>query len=220
MSTKSNAPIVTWDRHRMQQDGRGITTLVCFHSCTLRCRYCLNPFALSPDTKVNLMTPQQLYERVRIDDLYFVSTGGGVTFGGGEPLLYPDFIVQFRQLCGKRWHICAETALNVPWENVEKAAQSIDVFYIDCKDMNPEIYRNYTGADNARFTENLQRLVKCIPPERIVVRLPLIPGFNTEADRDRSKAQLAPLGITNFDLFTYITDVQAHRNKGKNGNPY
>ena len=93
----------------------------------------------------------------------------------------------------------------MPWEKVETAAGCIDHFYIDCKDTNPDIYRRYTGQDNARMLSNLQRLAAWIGPERIMVRLPLIPGYNTDADRQKSEALLRSMGIRHFDLFTYRT---------------
>ena len=189
----------------MQVDGRGVTTLVCFHGCSLRCHWCLNPFTLAPNTKKEMLTPRELYEKVRIDELYFLATGGGVTFGGGEPLLYSDFLQEFRGICGTDWHLCAETALNVPWENVARVADCIDHFYIDCKDTNPDIYRRYTGQDNARMLDNLRRLLEIADPERITVRVPLIPGFNTEEDQIRSRNLLQTMGVVNFDLFTYKT---------------
>jgi pyruvate formate lyase activating enzyme len=152
-----------------------------------------------------MLTPRELYEKVRIDELYFLATGGGITFGGGEPLLYSDFLQEFRGICEKDWHLCAETALNVPWENVAKAADCIDHFYIDCKDTNPDIYRRYTGQDNARMLDNLRRLLEIVDPERITLRVPLIPKFNTEEDQIRSRNLLQTMGIVNFDLFTYKT---------------
>lgn len=199
------APIITFARHRMGCDGQGITTLVLFHGCPLRCRWCLNDYSHAPDTPRKTMTPRQLYEQVRIDDLYFLATGGGVTFGGGEPLLYPDFLVEFKKICPERWQICVETSLAVPWEHVEKAASVTDVFYIDCKDTDPEIYRRYTGGENTRLLENLPRLPELVPAERIVLRLPLIPGYNTEEDRQRSMDLLRQMGFTRFDTFTYTT---------------
>lgn len=199
------APIVTCSRLRMQTDGQGVTTLVCFHGCPLRCKWCINSFSFDPDTKRTLATPQALYDRVKKDALYFLATSGGVTFGGGEPLLYPHFLKEFRQICGPDWHLCAETSLNVPWENVQTAAQCIDVFYIDCKDTNPDIYLRYTGKDNSQMLDNLKNLLSLVGPERIVVRIPLIPDFNTEADRQVSKALLSEMGIIHFDLFTYKT---------------
>ena len=205
MKRLAKAPIITYARHRMQSDGQGVTTLVLFHGCPLRCRWCINPFSYAPETKCVSMTPEELYDRVRIDELYFLSTGGGVTFGGGEPLLYAEFLREFRTVCGAKWHLCAETSLNVPWEQVAKAAECIDLFYVDCKDTNPEIYERYTGEKNRQMLSNLQKLCRIVGPERIVVRLPLIPEYNTEEDRKLSRTILEEIGITQIDLFTYCT---------------
>lgn len=201
----TKAPVITCARHRMGIDGQGVTTLVCFHGCPLRCKWCINPFSFAPDTRYERMTPQTLYDKVKVDALYFLATGGGVTFGGGEPLLYPQFLKDFRQICGPDWHLCAETSLSVPWENVAIAAECIDTFYIDCKDTAPQIYRRYTGQDNARMLENLKKLLALTGPDRLVLRLPLIPGYNTEADREASLTLLSGLGIQHFDRFTYRT---------------
>lgn len=200
------APVITYSRLRMQVDGPGITTLVCFHGCPLRCHWCLNPFSFAPQTPRRDLTAQALYDEVRQDELYFLATGGGVTFGGGEPLLYARFLQGFRHICGPGWHLCAETSLAVPWEKVRAAAACIDHFYVDCKDTDPAIYRRYTGQDNALMLENLKKLVALIGPERTTVRVPLIPGFNTEEDRARSRALLESMGITHLDLFTYKTE--------------
>lgn len=197
------APVITCDRHRIVTDGVGVTTLVCFHGCPLRCKYCINPFSFAPDTRWVDMTAEQLYQKVKIDELYFLATGGGVTFGGGEPLLYPGFLQEFRRLCGRDWHLCAETSLNVPWEHVEQAAECIDVFYVDVKDTDPDIYRRYTGQENTLALDNLKQLSEQIGPARIVVRLPLIPNFNTNENRDRSQTLLSAMGLTQFDRFAY-----------------
>ena len=197
------APFFAIDRHRIGIDGKGVRTLVGFCACPLRCKYCINPHSFAPDTKSKYFSPKELYEKVKIDQLYFLSSGGGVTFGGGEPLLYADFIAEFRRLCGKEWSLYAETSLNVPWENVQTVSECIDKFFIDCKDTNSEIYRAYTGKDNSLMLDNLRRLASIVSPERIVVRVPLIPSFNTEEDRQKSITILRNLGIENFDLFEY-----------------
>jgi len=150
------------------------------------------------------MTPEALFEKVRLDELYFLATGGGVTFGGGEPLLYPEFIREFRALCGSAWHLCVETSLFVPWENIESVIDSVDMFYFDCKDTDPTIYQKYTGKDNSVVLENIKKLAQLVPPEKITVRIPLIPGFNTKADQERSVQYFSSLGLHIFDLFTYV----------------
>ena len=202
-SYEAVAPVITCARHRIQSDGQGITTLVAFYGCPLRCRWCLNPFSFDPAVRRTMMTPRQLYDRVKIDDLYFLATGGGITFGGGEPLLYPDFLRDFCEIAPESWHICAETSLSVPWENVEKVAGCIDLFYVDCKDANSEIYRRYTGKDNLLMIENLRKLLALVSPQKIILRIPLIPDYNTEADQQNSWLFFEQMGITQFDLFAY-----------------
>lgn len=200
------APVIGISRHRMATDGNGVTTLVGFHGCPLRCRYCLNPHSFDEKTKCAIMTPEALYERVKVDQLYFLATGGGVTFGGGEPLLYVDFLREFRTLCGREWHLSAETSLAVEPAAVDAAAEVIDEFIVDCKDTDPDIYRRYTGKENALMLENLARLLSLVSPERVVVRIPLIPDHNNEENRAKSRARLAEMGVTRFDLFSYKTN--------------
>ena len=191
-------------RHRLATDGEGVTTLACFWGCPLRCRYCLNPYCLDESFKGEMLTPQTLYERVRIDDLYFRAAGGGVTFGGGEPLLQIPFLREFRALCGKDWRLYAETSLNVPFSAVEAAADIFDGFIVDVKDTNPDIYRRYTGRDNAQMLKNLAWLLDAVGASNVLVRLPLIPNFNTEDDRSKSRTLLSDMGATRFDEFDYV----------------
>ena len=198
------APVISIVRHRLQTDGDGVTTLVAFYGCGLRCRYCLNPFSFAPDTKRRDMTAKELYDRVTIDELYFLATGGGVTFGGGEPLFHAAFIKEFRALCTNAWHLTAETSLYVPPESIPVAATCIDEFIVDIKDVDPVIYRTYTGRDNALVLHNLKTLVSLVGPERVIVRLPRIPDFNTDRDRQNSRRLLESLGVTRFDEFSYV----------------
>ncbi len=192
------------NRHRMATDGEGITTLVAAHGCPLRCKMCLNPQCFDESTAVKHLTADELYNIVKIDDLYFQATGGGITFGGGEPLLHSEFIAEFTKLCGNKWHITAETCLNIPRNKLEIAAECVDTFFVDIKDMNPEIYRSYTGRDNHPVIENLKYLIEKAGPERITVRVPNIPGYNTPSDVQKSADRLRAMGFTKLDIFTYI----------------
>ena len=84
------------------------------------------------------------------------------------------------------------------------AAGAVDDFIVDCKDMNPEIYHRYTGGEQSLMENNLRLLLKLAGAERILVRVPLIPAYNTDADREKSAAALRTLGIRNLDLFKYV----------------
>ena len=196
-------PLLSLARLRMGTDGSGVTTLIAGAGCPLRCRWCINAHLLR-EAQPETVTAAELLERVRIDDLYFRATFGGVTFGGGESLLHAAFMRRFRDLCPPEWRISAETSLAVPAENVLTAAQAADLFIVDCKSMDREIYRAYTGGDGERMARNLRLLLDAVGPERVLVRVPRIPQFNTREDTERDAAALRALGVTRLDLFDYV----------------
>lgn len=196
-------PFIGIDRHRIGIDGVGVTTLAAFHGCPLRCKYCLNHRCLEAPDDLPRYTPEQLYNKVGVDNLYFIATGGGVCFGGGEPLLRVDFLEEFKALCGKSWNLTAETSLQVPREAVEQVSLVVGDFIVDIKESNPDIYRAYTGGDAARAWDNLEWLIQKKGPRHVIVRVPQIPDFNTEADCARTAECLKAMGVTRIDRFVY-----------------
>ena len=196
-------PLIGICRHRLATDGQGVTTLVAFHGCPLRCKYCLNEQCLRPDGVWRKMDALDIMNEVMVDDLYFKATYGGITFGGGEPLLRSDDIVSFCKLMPQEWRITIETSLNADIKHLEAVAPYIDHYFIDVKDMNSQIYRNYTSVDNRQVIDNLQWLAAHEDTQKITIRLPLIPDYNTEADINKSRKQLEAMGFTNFDCFSY-----------------
>ena len=196
-------PLLSLARLRMGTDGPGVTTLVAGAGCPLACRWCINQRLLRELTP-EPVTAAELLDRVKIDDLYFRATFGGVTFGGGESLLHAAFIARFRELCPEAWRVAVETSLAVPEENLRLILQAADEFIVDCKDMDDEIYRRYTGGDGALMRRNLALLLDAVGPERVLVRVPRIPQYNTAEDQKRSAEALRQMGVTRLDLFDYI----------------
>ena len=82
-------------RLRTYTDSEGVSTLVACTGCTLRCAYCINPTSWDKSIKPHNLNIDELYDNVKRDNLYFLATGGGIVFGGGEPLIYSDFIKEF-----------------------------------------------------------------------------------------------------------------------------
>ena len=154
------APLIGIERHRITTDGKGVTTLVAFHGCPLQCRYCLNPQCLDKSIEHRIITPQELLDEIAvdIDNLYYLATGGGVTFGGGEPLLRSTFIREFCDIAPKEWNIRLETALNVKTKHLKEVMPYINHWYVDVKDMNDYIYHKYTGKNNQLLIKNLKLL--------------------------------------------------------------
>ena len=204
MQSEVTAPFIAINRHRFTTDGEGVTTLVAFHGCPLHCQYCLNAQCLQADGVWCRLTPGELYSEVEIDDLYFMATGGGICFGGGEPLLRSDFIKAFAEIMNPEWKLTMETSLNVPLENIKAIASLVQMWYVDIKDMNPDIYKAYGRKENKQVVSNLQWLAANGHADKVIIRLPLIPEYNTDEDRQRSQQQLEEMGFTNFDKFNYI----------------
>ena len=204
MQSEITAPFIAINRHRLTTDGEGVTTLVAFHGCPLHCEYCLNAQCLQADGVWCRLTPGELYSEVEIDDLYFMATGGGICFGGGEPLLRSDFIKAFAEIMNPEWKLTIETSLNVPLENVKAIASLVQMWYVDIKDMNPDIYKAYGCKENKQVVSNLQWLAANGYADKVIIRLPLIPEYNTDEDRQQSQKELEEMGFTNFDKFNYI----------------
>ena len=196
------APIYNISRLRFGTDGKGITSLVAFMGCPLRCRHCINSWCHSDPSQARLMSPEDLYGELMIDDIYFQMTGGGVCFGGGEPTLYPEFIRQFRKVCGSRWRITVETALTCTEDVIPEMARSVDRWIVDVKDLSEEIYEEYTGKRND-IRSKLRVLLDA--GAETTVRVPHIPGHNSDADVARTIGELRSMGFDDIDEFTYTT---------------
>lgn len=196
-------PLLRLIRHRMGTDGCGITTLAAGAGCPLHCHWCINSRILAEGTP-EMLNAQDFLERVIIDDLYFRATGGGITFGGGEALLHAEFICRFKEVCPPEWKITVETSLAVPVELLKLSLHAVDEYIVDCKDMNKEIYHRYTGGDGSLMYSNLSFLLKNAGSERVLIRVPAIPYYNTEDDRKSSVEILKKMGAVHLDLFDYI----------------
>ena len=198
-------PIIGISRLRMGTDGHGIRTLVAFHGCSLSCKYCLNSRCLQPAARGMYMTPEEVMNVVKKDELYYIATKGGVTFGGGEPLRKSKFIVEFMELGAEKWNVAIETSLQVGLKDIEMVLLYVDQFIVDIKDMNPQTYKAYTGRDNYIVKRNIRLLVDYGLSDRIICRIPLIPGYNNKSAQEKSKEELLQMGVKKFDLFTYKT---------------
>ena len=80
----------------------------------------------------------------------------------------------------------------------------IDKWFIDIKDMNPVIYKNYTGIDNNKVKSNLQWMVEPeVKKEDVIIRVLLISSYNIEEDIKNSICELKSIAFSQFDIFQY-----------------
>lgn len=200
-------------RLRTGTDGQGITTLVTFYGCPLKCKYCINNKCHYGKEVLTDYKPKELLALVRIDDIYFRMSGGGVTFGGGEPLLHAKFIERFARMAPKEWKIRMETSLHTAWESLELLIPYVDQWIIDIKDMNDEIYKNYTENGNAMMKSNLKKLADSVPADHLYLRFPNIPGYNTAKDVERSLLEVEHIDCIK-EVFDYVyVDTDTEKKK-------
>ncbi len=204
MTRQQRYPVSDIDRLRMGLDGKGIRTLILMQGCPLRCKYCFNSYTWEPDEITRMMTAEELFEEVDQDYAYQMATRGGVTFGGGEPLLYPELIREFRKLLDADLTIYVETSLSVPWENIRSTTEAVEKYYVDIKTMDEEIYRAYTGGRLETALKNLKNLLLKKGSDGVVVRIPEIPGLTDMNDVLAYKDKLQMMGFQQFDLLEYM----------------
>lgn len=146
---------------------------------------------------------EELLGVIQLDKLFFDATGGGVTFSGGECMLYPDFLADMAKMCQESGiRVAVDTAGNVPYSSFEKVLPYADIFLYDIKALDPQLHRRGTGCSNERILENLDRLLQT--GKQIIIRVPVIPGFNEGDEVERIREYCAQRGLTP-ELLAYHT---------------
>jgi pyruvate formate lyase activating enzyme len=138
------------------------------------------------------------------DIAFYDESGGGITLSGGEPLMQPDFLLQLLEACAELdLHRTVDTSGYAESELFLEVAQKTDLFLYDLKLMDDARHQNFTGVSNERILGNLKLLAKM--GARIQVRVPIIPGINTDAENmDRTAAFVSDLpGVEHIALLPF-----------------
>lgn len=123
------------------------------------------------------MTVEQAVNELK-RDLPFFRHGGGVTLSGGEPFSQQDFALELLKALEKEGiHTAVESALCIPSSVLLQALPFIDTLFADCKVLDPELHRRFTGVDNSLIRRNLSLVLQSAYRDRVVVRTPLIPEY-------------------------------------------
>lgn len=133
------------------------------------------------------MTVEEVMRVVDSDSLFYDNSGGGVTFGGGEPTAGGQFFLDLVQTAhDEGLHVTVDTCGFCPEDRFDKTIGLADLFLFDCKHMDPEQHKKLTGQDNALILRNLEAALSSSTEVR--VRMPLMPGLN---DSDENLAAMA-----------------------------
>jgi pyruvate formate lyase activating enzyme len=123
------------------------------------------------------MTVDEVVGVVMEDQFFYMTSGGGVTIGGGEPTFQHAFAgAILRQCRANGVHTAMETCGYAPWDVYRELAPYTDLFLYDIKHVDSVQHKTYTGVGNERILDNLQRLFAM--GANVLVRVPLICGVN------------------------------------------
>jgi glycyl-radical enzyme activating protein len=124
------------------------------------------------------------------DAPFFVNSGGGITVSGGEPLFQSEFSLELLKLAkAQNISTAIETCGFAAWKHLNDILPYTDWFLYDIKESNEALHRQFTGAPLGPIRENLRRLNDT--GARIILRCPLIPGYNVRRDHFEDIARLA-----------------------------
>ena len=229
-------------------DGPGIRTTIFFKGCPLQCAWCHNPEGLSPEPEMlfksakchhcgncknggdcphgarvpcgRRWTVEELAQEIRVNADILHSSGGGVTFSGGEPLMQAKFLCALADELKTGTvpvhsgtgplppgtvpvHLALETSGYAPEETYRQVVERMDLVFQDLKHPNPIEHKRWTGVDPAPIHANLAWLKASGRP--FVARIPLIPGVN---DSEEAKEGFACLldgksGLLRVELLPY-----------------
>ncbi|MBF0363743.1 MAG: glycyl-radical enzyme activating protein [Oligoflexia bacterium] len=144
------------------------------------------------------MSVDEVLALVMQDKVFYETSGGGITLGGGDPLMQADFAANLLMRCKQsenKINTAIETSGCVSWKEWEKILPYLDLAFVDIKHMDEEQHKKYTGVDNKRILENICKLLSTKTSTTtsssisIIIRIPLIPDFNTDEENAKKCAE-------------------------------
>ena len=179
-------------------------------ACTV-CGICVDacvPEALNISGK--RMTVEEVFNVVKRDYDYYEASGGGVTASGGEILMQPDFVAALFKRCRNEGiGTCADTSGFGGNEAFKKILEYSDLVLFDLKHMDPVEHMRECGQSNELILSNLDVAVKS--SAQIIIRVPLIPDFNTSDEALSAIAQAVVEKISDAEV-----DIMPYHRYGAN----
>ena len=122
-------------------------------------------------------TVDEVLKEVLKDQAFYETSGGGVTFSGGECMLQIDFLAEILKKCKENGiHTAVDTAGHIPFESFEKILPYTDLFLYDIKIFDSQKHKQYVGVSNELILENLKKLFE--RKAKLWIRIPIIPDVN------------------------------------------
>ena len=129
-----------------------------------------------------------LMQEIEKETIFMDRSEGGVTFCGGEPLLYPDLLSELLTRCGDLGvHRVVDTTLFAKAESVKKIIPETDLFLVDLKHIDPAKHKEFCGVSNELILSNLKMVAEA--ETDFIIRIPLIEGINADTKNITNSAK-------------------------------
>ena len=185
-------------------DGPGIRYVLFFQGCPLQCRYCQNRDTWD-HRGGELRSIDSLVENILGYRGFMVSSGGGLTASGGEPLLQADFVGRlFAEMKENRIHTALDTSGYTELSPaVAKLLDNTDLVLLDLKQMDDTAHRVLTGVSNGRILEFAEEVSRRKIP--IWIRHVIVPGYTANRNSaEKTALFVAGLrGVERVELLPY-----------------
>ncbi len=153
----------------------------------------------------------EIFNEIMKDSLYYQNSGGGVTFTGGEPLVYPDFIIELAKKCKEAGlNVALDTCGFVSKDKLMAVLPFVDYVFYDLKEFDNDKHVSFTGRKNEKVISNLRAIASGDtddPGYEIWIRTPLVPGLTaTEENVSRTGdfiSKLSSKRITRWELLSF-----------------
>ena len=146
---------------------------------------------------------EEVLQEVVKDRLFYENSGGGVTLSGGEPMSQTDFTSALLKMCKEKGiHTVLDTSGYVQMKLLDRVLEYVGIILFDLKHMDLYKHKEYTGVSNELILANARKLASRKIP--MVIRIPLIPGYNDTDKNSESCARFAKeLGINTIELLPF-----------------
>jgi pyruvate formate lyase activating enzyme len=181
-------------------DGPGIRVTFFLKGCPMLCSWCHNPEGISPEPEIIGRTDrigEMIFHRTEmagksysvkdvIDILdrerpFIEQSNGGVTFSGGEPMMQTGFLLEALKACKEsNYHTAVDTSGYTSSDNFRSVIPFTDLFLYDIKHLDDAKHIMYTGVTNKEILKNY--ILTLDSGSDVIVRIPVIPGFNDDPD--------------------------------------
>lgn len=147
---------------------------------------------------------EEILNIIEKQKIFYRHSGGGVTFSGGEATMQVDIL---RELVYKLYDSAVDLAIETSgyfdFQDVKDILEKMSLIFIDIKHMDDNKHKFYTGVSNKKILKNICRLNELEVP--IVIRIPVIEGFNADVENIRKTAKFVRenIKVPKMELLPY-----------------